>query len=249
MPAPSAKNVIILTSGLSGSSVLAGLLVRAGFWPGSETFKKQDYETFENCELIRLNMRLIQEAGYAGDYASEFSDRAIEDVAHLVGKVDDGLFRALVKECEQHRPWIWKDPRLWLTIRFWATLIDPEDCHFVLLTRALLPLWLSTLRRRQITTYRYLRHYEAKVQGSIIGFLDENRLPYLHLRYEALIARPNEAIAQLNHHFGTVLGVDDFKAVHTARLRNNPALAWVRHAEALLIYARNYSERRDLEQR
>lgn len=249
MPASSAKNVIILTSGLSGSSVLAGLLVRAGYWPGSETFKKQDYETFENCELVRLNMRLIQEARYAGDYTSEFSDRAIADVAHLAGKVDDRLFRALVKECAQHRPWLWKDPRLWLTIRFWATLIDLQDCHFILLTRALLPLWLSTIRRRQIITYRYLRHYEAKVQDSIISFLDGNRLPYLHLRYDALVARPNEIIAQLNHHLGTVLNADDFKAVHTARLYGNPALAWVRHAEALLIYARNYSARRDLENR
>ncbi len=83
MRAPSAKSVVILTSGLSGSSVLAGLLVRAGFWPGSETFKKQDYETFENCELIRLNMRLIQQAGYRGSYATEFSTRAVEDVGRV----------------------------------------------------------------------------------------------------------------------------------------------------------------------
>ncbi len=226
--------------------MLAGLLVRAGFWPGSETFKKQDYETFENCELIRLNMRLIQQAGYSGNYAAEFSARAIEDVARLLGKVDDGLFRTLITECGQHRPWLWKDPRLWLTIRFWAPLLDLADCHFILLTRAPLPLWLSSLRRRQITTYRYLRDYETKVHASIIGFLDERRLPYLHVRYEALIARPAEVIAQLNRHLGTALGADDFTAVHSGRLHGNRAFAWMRHAEALLIYARNYSERRDI---
>jgi hypothetical protein len=45
------KNVIILTSGLSGSSVLAGLIANAGYWVGDETFKKDDYDTFENREL------------------------------------------------------------------------------------------------------------------------------------------------------------------------------------------------------
>ena len=47
-------NTIILTSGLTGSSVLTGLLARGGFWAGDRTAKKKDYDTFENEELIRL---------------------------------------------------------------------------------------------------------------------------------------------------------------------------------------------------
>src|SRR5690242_9748399 len=59
------SNVIILTSGLTGSSVLTGLIARAGYWTGSQTFKKE-YDTFENVELIRLNRDLFAAAGYSG---------------------------------------------------------------------------------------------------------------------------------------------------------------------------------------
>ena len=43
-------NVIILTGGLTGSSVLAGVLAAAGYWSGEDTFKKRDYNTYENAD-------------------------------------------------------------------------------------------------------------------------------------------------------------------------------------------------------
>ncbi len=52
------RNVIILTSGLTGSSVLSGLISRGGFWTG-DTHKKEDYDTYENKRLIELNLSLI----------------------------------------------------------------------------------------------------------------------------------------------------------------------------------------------
>lgn len=240
------NNVIILTSGLSGSSVLAGLLVRAGFWPGTDTFRKADYETFENCELVRLNMRLLEEAGYKGDYTREVSRQAIADIASLDGTIGAAPFREMVEECERHRPWLWKDPRLWLTIRFWGKLLHLRECRFIHLTRAPWPLWISSLLRRQVTTLRFLRGYEAEISVSISGFLEENRLAYLHMTYEELILKPDDAIARLNRYLGTALSVADLEAVYTRPLYRNPGGSLASCAKALLIYARNYSERRDL---
>src|SRR5229473_2043132 len=34
----------------------------------------------------------------------------------------------------EHRPWVWKDPRLWLTIYFWKSLLSLDQCRFILLT-------------------------------------------------------------------------------------------------------------------
>ncbi len=249
MSASKAKSVVILTSGLSGSSVLAALLVRAGLWPGAETYRKEDYDTFENRELIALNMRLLEEAGYKGDYTREVSQQAVKDIAGLGSRIDDGLFRAMVEKCEQHRPWLWKDPRLWLTIRFWAKLLDLQECRFIHLTRGARQLWISSLLRRQMTTYRYLRSYEAEVGKLIAGFLDEARLPCLHITYEALIERPDDAIAQLNRYLGTRLSVGDLKAVYNGPLYRHPGGSWTFYARALLIYARNFSERRDLDRK
>jgi hypothetical protein len=240
------RNVVILTSGLSGSSVLTGLIARAGYWTGETTYKKADYETFENRELIDLNLRLFQEAGYKGNYLLEFSPEAIQNVAATVGKIDDSAFRAFVEKCGQHQPWIWKDPRLWVTMRFWQKLLDLESCSFILLTRGLMQSWISSILRRQITTYRYARSYETRIQESAAGFLNENGIPYLHLTYEGLIEHPPETIDRLNRYLGTDLSVDDLKAVYHKPLYKNPRSSWVKHVKAMMIYAKNYSDRLDI---
>jgi hypothetical protein len=240
------KNVIILTSGLSGSSVLTGLIARAGYWMGDKTFKKEDYETFENRELIDLNLRLFQEAGYKGNYLLEFSPEAIQNIAAVFGKIDDMAFRTFLTKCSSHEPWIWKDPRLWLTIRFWNNLLDLETCTFILLTRGLMQSWISSILRRQITTYRYARSYETRIQESAVGFLDGNRIPYLHLTYEGLIEHPTETIERLNSYLDTSLTVEDLKAVYHKPLFKNPRSSWIRHIKAMMIYAKNYPERLDI---
>jgi hypothetical protein len=240
------KNVIILTSGLSGSSVLTALIARAGFWTGDSTFKKQDYDTFENQELIDLNLRLFREAEYRGNYLLEFSPAAMERIAALYRNIDSADYRSFIGRCEQRRPWIWKDPRLWLTIRFWKNLLDLDQCSFILLTRGTVQSWISSTLRRQITTYRYSRNYEDRIRQSIVDFLEENRQPYLHLEYEELIEKPERAIPRLNDHLGTELTVRDLAAVYHKPLYKSPRNSWAKHIKALLIYLKNYSERLDI---
>lgn len=240
------KNVIILTSGLSGSSVLTGLIARAGHWMGDATYQKEDYDTFENRELIDLNRRLFQAAGYKGNYLVEFSPEAIQNIAALFGKIDDRAFREFMAKCDRHSPWIWKDPRLWLTIRFWRNLVDLDACHFIVLTRGLWQSWVSAILRRQITTYRYAKCYETRIQESTIRFLEEHRRPYLHVTYEGLIMQPAETIDRLNHYLDASLTVEDLKAVYHKPLYKNPRSSLVKHAKAMLIYVKNYSERLDI---
>jgi hypothetical protein len=239
------NNVIILTSGLSGSSVLTGLIARAGCWTGEQTFKKAQYETYENTELIALNLRLFEEAGYAGNYLMEYSPHAIERIAGLYSTIDRGPYESFIERCSAHQPWIWKDPRLWLTIRFWKQALDTDNCRFVVLTRGLMQSWVSSILHRQITTYRYMRNYETRIQQSAIAFLEEAGLPYLHVNYEDLILHPSKAIEQLNRHLGSRLTVEDLKAVYHKPLYKNPRNSLSKHVKAMLIYLKNYSERLD----
>jgi hypothetical protein len=240
------RNVIILTSGLSGSSVLAGLLARAGYWAGESTFKKPDYDTYENQELIELNKRLFQEAGYKGNYLLEFCPETLNAVARLHNETNTGPYVAFIDRCEEHSPWIWKDPRLWLTIRFWRKLLDVDKCGFVLLTRGSMQSWISSILRRQIISYRYSKRYEARISQSIEEVLAENKRPYVHVAYEELIQRPDQAIGRLNEYLGTTLTVDDLKAIYRKPLYRNPRSSLVKHMKALLIYLKNYSERLDI---
>jgi hypothetical protein len=241
-------NVIILTSGLSGSSVLTGLIARAGYWTGDSTHKKRDYDTFENSELIELNRRLFDQAGYTGNYLVEFSSRAMKDIAELAGKVTDPAFTTFIAKCNRHHPWIWKDPRLWLTIRFWKPYLDLNNCKFVLLTRSIMQSWVSQILRRQIVSYAYSKNYEASIQRSITEFLEENNLSFTQVGYENLIVHPVETIRKLNEFLETELTIDDLRQVYHRPLYKNPRTSWANHVKALAIYAKNYSERIDFSQ-
>ena len=105
--------------------------------------------------------------------------------------------------------------------------------------------WISSILHRQITTYRYMRNYETRIQRSAVAFLEQNGLPYLHLNYEDLILHPSEAIELLNRHLSTHLTVEDLKAVYNKPLYKNPRNSLSKHAKAMLIYLKNYSERLD----
>lgn len=237
----SQPSAIILTSGLTGSSVLTALIAQAGYWTGEITHKKADYDTHENQKLIELNLKLFMEAGYEGNYLLEFSPEAIQRISRL--QSDIPTYRAFIEECDRHRPWVWKDPRLWLTIRFWKNLLTLEDCRFILLTRDYLASWVSTTLRGQIRSYQSLKQYEEYIQGSILDFLKETAQPFLHLRYEELILRPAETIEQLNRFIQTSLTLDDLKKVYKKPLYKTPNGSYYDYTRAVLMYLKNYSER------
>jgi len=240
-------NVIILTSGLTGSSVLTGLISQAGYWTGDKTIKKKDYDTFENAELVDLNLRIFKEANYKGNYLTNFSPEALARINSLAKTVDSSVYSAFVEKCNQHGPWVWKDPRLWMTIHFWKDILNLNECKFLVLTRNFRQLWVSTILRRQIVSYRGSQAYEQHVTDSAIGFLKRNQLSYLPVRYEDLVVRPAPTIAKLNAYLGTDLTIDNLKNIYSKPLYKLPASSPADFMKALLIYLKNYPQRVDLQ--
>jgi hypothetical protein len=242
MAATRPDNVIILTSGMTGSSALAGLLAAAGFWSGESTFRKRDYNTYENSELIRLNRQLMQRAGAGEEYTMRFLPEAIDRIAALAGAEDPGDYRALVAECDAHSPWLWKDPRLWLTIRFWNGLLDWSRIRVLLLRRDHIQAWVSSTQRRQIQTYAYVRRYNESIQASLRDFLDANAIRYLPVLFEDLIVKPEREVARLASFLGADVAMDHLYSTYDGALYRRPKS--IRDAvEASLIYLKNYRER------
>ena len=237
-------NVIVLTIGWTGSSVLTGLLARAGFSTGRATMKKIDYDTFENLELTELDKRIIRESGCDLDYAVSFSWRAIATVARAADRIDPAPYRAFIAGLDTQRPWVWKDPRLWLTIRFWQRFMTFSNVKFVWLTRDDLQSWISANIRRQIIGYRYCKRYNAVVNASIEAFLETNTLPYVHLSFEDLVQRPEEALDRLNAFLGVRLVLDDLCAVYNGPLYRSARGAGD-FALAAAIHGKNYLQRID----
>jgi len=236
------KNVIILTYGLSGSSVLTGLLVRGGYWPGAKTYVKPDYDTFENLRLIELNKQLFAAANFHGNYENQYSQEALDAIARLRDTVDPAPFKQFIAECNAHGPWIWKDPRLWLTMRYWADHLDLSNIQFVLLTRTPLQSWISYNLRRQVQSYGYAQRYCQQIESVIAKFLDERQLPRHEILFDDLIVAPEATLTKLNAYLGTHLAVDDLKAVYNQPLHRAPRSTFD-FIKAAMIYARNYGER------
>jgi hypothetical protein len=236
------KNVIILTSGLAGSSVLAGLIARGGWWTGHDTFKKVDYDTFENRRLIEVNKQLFAELGYQGHYEMVFDPAEIGLFADRSRPVAAKPIRELLYECDSHAPWLWKDPRLWLTIHRWVDFLDLDRTQFINLTRDPVQAWISLTIRRQIQEFGYLKSYLCGIRDSIRNFLVEQRAEYLEMEYEDLLLRPEQSIGRLNDFLAAELRVSDLKGVYRGRLYRKPR-GLGDALKAGLIHAKNYRAR------
>ena len=236
------KNVIILTSGLAGSSVLAGLIARGGWWVGHETFEKVDYDTFENLRVIEVNRDLFAQLGYQGNYEMVFDPAEIGLFADRRLSFDVRPFRQLLAECDTHSPWLWKDPRLWLTIHRWVDYLDLDRVCFINLTRDPLQAWISLTNRRQIQEFGYLKSYLYGIRDSNRDFLVKQGAEHLEVQYEDLLIRPEQTIGKLNWFLDATLSVTDLEAIYRGRLYRKPR--GVGDAlKAGLIYAKNYRKR------
>jgi hypothetical protein len=189
-----------------------------------------------------LDKQLLKEAGYHGDYTKEFSLQGIQSVSSLRLDGRTAPYADFLRKCNEHRPWIWKDPRLWLTIRYWKALLDLDDCRFIHLTRNQFQAWVGQTLRRNVWTYQYFKNYDNNIRRSIVDFLNENQLPCLHLCYEDLILDPATVVGKMNSFLNTRLTVEDLAAVYNKPLYKKPRSRWDLLV-ALAIYVKNYRER------
>jgi hypothetical protein len=236
------KNVIILTHGWTGSSLFAGLLGRAGCWLGDETFKKRDYDTFENAKLVALNQRLLNTLAPDVNHEHRFVFEDVERIAERADGLDLEPYRAFVAECTANGPWLWKDPRLTWTIRVWAKVLPLEQIDFLVLTRDDLQAWITSNRRRHIQSMRFTREYNHGITNSNLRFLQDHHRPYLAMSFEDLMLEPESALKRMNGFFNTDLSMTDLRSVCNLPLgRKSQGLRAL--LQAALIYAKNYGER------
>ncbi len=240
------KHVIILTHGWTGSSAFAALLGEAGYWHGDNTFKKPDYDTYENIKLVELNDQLLNELNYAGDREHEIiSSETLDDLTRKAATLDLTPYREFLENCQQHKPWIWKDPRLALTIRIWAKLLPLEEVAFIILTRDSEQAWITSNLRRHIQSYAFTQHYNVAITDSLKKFLNENNQDYIEFEFEDLQLTPEDTIAKLNKFLNIQLTMDNLRSVYKFSLYKkskglkDKMLAW-------LIYLKNYRYRYDI---
>jgi len=236
------KNIIILTPGLSGSSLLASLLVKAGYWQGDKTDKKLDYDTFENSGLVDINRAILIEAGIGDCYQTQFDSNWFEVIKSIKNSGHQLPLQQFYQQCNEQPGWLWKDPRLWLTLGLWQEVIDSKQVKFILLHRDLEQLWVSCIKRRQIQSKAFCQHYDQQVCEAIRQQVSALDGELLELCFEDLLLTPEESLSRLNDFLGAQLTVDDLAEAYKGRLGQRVHNRWS-YLQALMIYLKNYSQR------
>jgi hypothetical protein len=139
------KNLIILGSGRSGTSMTAGVLAGAGYFMGNRVLNEgrinNPYGNFEDQEINGLNERLLgQVIPGPGLLARWFHrDRPGENQRWL-GRVPVGTpipplpeLEPRMRELTGHKPFCFKDPRFSYTLPAWRPYLD--DAVFLCIFR------------------------------------------------------------------------------------------------------------------
>lgn len=237
-------NVIILTTGISGSSVITGFLAKSGLWAGDDTVFKDNitgkYETFENKILVDLNDSLFEEVGVEFTGKARYDAHAREKFNNIFSEIDTSQYNQFIEECNAHSPWIWKDPRLFLTIGFWRNCLDLTNTKVIVLHRNSYELWKSLTIKRIIYSYRYLKNSEDKTRNELLNYLESNGFSFFSLEYDQFTRDPATAIDKLNKYLNANLKKDTWDKIY----RSTSIFShYKRTLLAYLIYIKNYKSR------
>jgi hypothetical protein len=238
------KNVVVLTTGLSGSSVFTSLIVQSGYWVGDATVVKNNttgrYDTFENQKLVDLNEQLCSEANYQFTNFSWYSENDRGIFEGLASRINLDPYQDFINECALRDYWVWKDPKLWLTIGFWQSLLEKESVHYVILSRDPLQLWASQVSKRIIYDYRFLVNAESYSIAKLKDYLELKKLTFGHVKIESLANNTDQELVLLNEQLGSDLKMSDWNKVYRKVTRWSLLKRFV---VSVLIYVKNHASR------
>jgi hypothetical protein len=211
-------NVIVLTTGSSGSSVLTGVIAGQGYWLGHRT-KKLQFDTYENFDLVDLNIDILRKSGFDRHDCNDLPPPSIDNIKRLENTVDVSPYLKFVEECDKRRPWLWKDPRLSFTIHFWARITDLKNCKFILIDREPDQSYAGLILSRKVPM-SFLEHscMNNNYIKSCELFFRENGISCLACKFEDIVVSPNRWIENVNAFLGTQIEMQDIKSVYKGKM-------------------------------
>lgn len=143
---PSARDCLVLGSGRSGTSMMAGCLANSGYWSGYQLWEARDANPtgfFEDREINRINERLMASVmpkslprrlsrwvpGRLGDNQRWLAALPPETVVRSNPRIDEAIGHVV-----SHRPFAIKDPRFTYTMDAWEPLM-PDGSAYVVVFR------------------------------------------------------------------------------------------------------------------
>ena len=219
-----ALNAIIIGMPRSGTSLTAGLFARKNYYVASDTSRElrpgdqfNPFGYWEAEPLTNHNAAILGMAGFSFHNTWLF-DRVSRDIARRIAELQPTMeHRDYVKAFAQHRPWVWKDPRLCYTLSYWWPLMDPLTTRVVVVRRDSAAIlhsfqrlnWRSKSATDQTDVLRRIDDHVAAATRTI----DALRIPYLEINYSDYFSSPALVARKLSETFHIALGTEDLNAL------------------------------------
>jgi hypothetical protein len=203
--------IVVLGMHRSGTSAVTRIvnLLGADLGPADELISEFDNPGghFENTALTRCNERILNAFGRSWDFPPYLPPgwQHGPTASALLGDME-----AVFRRVYAHEPWVWKDPRLCITLPLWRRVLG--DVAVVLVWRDPVAVVRSLQRRDGIPSLYgagLWHHYLGGALAAAAG------LPVICVRFEDLVGAPldvTKTLAAELRQLGVALGGDEAQA-------------------------------------
>ena len=208
------KNVIILGAGRTGSSLLAGLIAHNRYYINAEKIaarKAYPDGDYENPDLVDLNQKILLDSGYGYSKVMAHKPVDIAAIEQLALNTRDDVYADFLKQCEENRPWLWKDPRLCYTIYFWNSFLDLNDIQFIKITRDPYLVFRSHSKFQIKDTKKNIITNYYKQNDAVDAYLKKHGIKALTVDYSEM--KNQNVFKKLNDYLQTDISPDDYRAI------------------------------------
>jgi hypothetical protein len=203
------RNIIVIGAPRSGTSLTTAIFTRVGYYVGpmeEEGVRGGDENKpvgyFEADDVINQNVELFKRVGYPEHNTwleQPISDAQVGALPELEPSEED---RAFLESYVARAPWVWKDPRLTLTLGYWWKLLDPDTTGVVFAARDIEDILNSFLRMgwcedeassKQEALRRINQHLQAARDA-----IAASQVPHITINYREYLQDPENVARRLS---------------------------------------------------
>jgi hypothetical protein len=220
------RNAIVVGMPRSGTSLTAGIFVKKNYRTPKDLLLGNDANPFGYWEAESLNDHNAAILGAAGfpfhntwmfDRIQPEQARKIYDLSPLPEH------KRYLQAFEQHRPWVWKDPRFCYTLAYWWPMMDPKTTGVVLVRRTSAAIfrsfkrldWSRALAKGKDDFHARVGDHLEAAMGAIRTF----DIPYIEIDYDEFLDAPERVAFRLSDLFGIPVAAADLNV--RAELNHN----------------------------
>lgn len=214
------KNVIIVGMPRSGTSAVAAIFARRGYYTGytgeshlREGDSHNPFGYFEADDLIDQNVEVLRRVGYEHDNTWLFDPIPSSASEQIPSLTPTNEHRRFVEGYSQRSPWFWKDPRLCFTLSYWWKLMAPADTRVIIVRREPMDIYRSFRRMawcppgesaRQAVIDRVEQHIAAASAA-----VEDLAIPHITVAYADFKRAPDASARRISALLGIEVSVDD----------------------------------------